>query len=186
MRDTVQQARSITGIGDNRNDLDYYITPPRATQALLKVEQFSGSIWEPACGNGSISRVLVEAGYKDVRSTDLVDRGYGVGGVDFFFAPYTANCIITNPPFRWSLDFLERSLIVADTKVAFLLKLSFLEGVQRAAMFTRTPLKKVWVFSKRLTMSGPDNPITGGGMITFAWFVWEHGYTGEPTIGWLP
>jgi hypothetical protein len=63
------------------------------------VETFEGSIWEPACGDGAISKVLEAAGYT-VISTDLVDRGYGHGGHDFLKSetPLGRN-IITNPPY---------------------------------------------------------------------------------------
>ena len=57
---------------------DFYPTPPEAIRALLSVETFEGSIWEPACGDGAISKVLLEAGH-EVVSTDLIDRGYGAG-----------------------------------------------------------------------------------------------------------
>ena len=57
---------------------DFYPTPPEAVRALLSVETFEGSIWEPACGDGAISKVLLEAGH-EVVSTDLIDRGYGAG-----------------------------------------------------------------------------------------------------------
>ena len=59
-----------------RVPFDFYATPPEATRALLSVEDFDGLVWEPACGHGAISRVLVNAGYSVV-STDLIDRGYG-------------------------------------------------------------------------------------------------------------
>jgi len=59
-----------------RAAFEFYPTPPEATRALLSVETFEGSIWEPACGDGAISKVLTEAGYQVV-STDLIDRGYG-------------------------------------------------------------------------------------------------------------
>jgi len=55
----------------NRQKDDFYPTPPEGTRALLSVERFDGSIWEPACGDGAISRVLIEAGY-EVVSSDLV------------------------------------------------------------------------------------------------------------------
>ena len=32
-----------------RAAFEYYPTPPEATRALLSVEKFEGSIWEPAC-----------------------------------------------------------------------------------------------------------------------------------------
>lgn len=51
---------------------DLYETPEVATRALLSVEKFSGTIWEPACGPGAIVRVLREEGHR-VYATDLVD-----------------------------------------------------------------------------------------------------------------
>ena len=41
---------------------NFYPTPPEATLALLSVESFDGSIWEPACGKGHIATVLKRSG----------------------------------------------------------------------------------------------------------------------------
>ena len=68
-------------VGGRQKD-DFYPTPARGIESLLSVEKFSGPIWEPACGDGAISKVLLSEGY-DVISSDLVDRGYGKHGVDF-------------------------------------------------------------------------------------------------------
>lgn len=40
----------------NRSRDDFYPTPPEMTRALLSVELFYGAIWEPACGDGAMSR----------------------------------------------------------------------------------------------------------------------------------
>jgi hypothetical protein len=65
----------------------------------LSVEHFEGTIWEPACGDGAISKVLEAAGY-DVISTDLIDRGFGQGGVDFLKTTKAlGRNIVTNPPY---------------------------------------------------------------------------------------
>lgn len=82
-----------------RAAFEFYPTPPEAVRALLSMESFEGSVWEPACGDGAISRVLEAAGYQVV-STDLIDRGYGAGGQDFLKSdrPLAKN-IITNPPY---------------------------------------------------------------------------------------
>ncbi|MDE8344167.1 MAG: hypothetical protein POG24_10155, partial [Acidocella sp.] len=42
------------------NGPDFYPTPGWATYALINSEQFEGDIWEPACGDGSMSEVLAE------------------------------------------------------------------------------------------------------------------------------
>ena len=62
-----------------RQQNDYYATEPKAVELLLQVETFNKNIWECACGEGHMSEVLLANGY-NVRSTDLIDRGYGVGG----------------------------------------------------------------------------------------------------------
>ena len=71
---------------NERETNDYYATEPKVTELLLELEQFNNKILEPACGEGHISEVLKAHGY-DVTSTDLIDRGYGRGGIDFLSTP---------------------------------------------------------------------------------------------------
>lgn len=166
---------------------DFYPTPPEATRALLKAERFVGGIWECACGDGAMSRELVAAGY-EVVSTDLVDRGFGVSPVDFLMETRArAPNIVTNPPFKYAEAFADNALGLTTGKVALLARLAWLEGKRRRIMFETTPLARVWVFSGRLTMvRGGDQSLAGGGsMVAFAWFVWEHGHSGPPTLGWV-
>ena len=85
-----------------REEHDYYATQPQAVEMLCDLESFASTIWEPACGGGHISKVLESRGY-NVFSTDLIDRGYGKGGVNFLScaaaqAPQSPFDIITNPP----------------------------------------------------------------------------------------
>jgi hypothetical protein len=187
------RAQVIAGRSDvdgySRQKDDFYPTPSRAIESLLKVETFDGDIWEPACGDGAISNVLEAAGYRVV-SSDLVDRGYGETGIDFLmeWQPRAAN-IITNPPFKLAVPFVRKSLELYSGKIAMLLKIAFLEGMERAELFASSPLARVHVFSQRLAFvpggTSEAHKLDGGGMMAFAWFVWEHGYQGRPTIGWL-
>lgn len=180
-------AKGIAPDAVNRERDDFYPTPPEATRALLSVEQFCGGIWEPACGDGAISRVLEAAGYA-VESSDLIDRGYGISNRDFLLEwQQMADNIVTNPPFKHAEDFARHSLRRARRRVAILCRLAWLEGKERGKMFATTPLARVWVFSSRVVMTraGSEMP-GGGGMIAFAWFVWDHEHSGPPTLGWLP
>ena len=59
-----------------REENDYYATPPIAVEKLLENESFS-DIWECACGEGHISKILINNGY-NVKSSDLIDRNYGI------------------------------------------------------------------------------------------------------------
>lgn len=167
---------------------DFYPSPPEAVEALCDVERFAGPIWEPACGDGAISKVLLARGY-DVVSTDLVERGFGQGRIDFLMErhPMAPN-IVTNPPFKNAEEFAERALALTTGKVAFLLRLVWLAGKSRGKMFARAPLARVWVFSGRLPMMHRhdyDGPKSSSA-IDFAWFVFEHGHTAKPELGWLP
>ena len=104
----LKRAQSLVGTNNIARDNDFYPTPPEATQALLNVETFSGSIFEPACGDGAICKVLLKNGHTNIIASDLIDRGYGTGGIDFLKCKTTADNIVTNPPF--SGDHKERIL----------------------------------------------------------------------------
>lgn len=174
-------------VGTLRGD-DFHPTPPCATEALCDVERFDGPVWEPACGDGAISRILEARGY-EVISTDLVDRGYGQGRIDFLMEQSAlAPNIVTNPPFKDSDEFARHALRLADRKVAFLLRLVWLAGKSRGEMFRQAPLARVWVFSGRLPRwhrGGYEGPKSSSA-IDFAWFVFERGHRGAPALGWLP
>jgi hypothetical protein len=110
---------------------DFYPTPRWATFALIENETFRGDIWECSCGDGAMSNVLSETG-NVVASSDLYDRGFGEVGHDFLTTQRTAPNIITNPPFHSAESFVTTATQQARGKVAMLLRLSFLEGANRA------------------------------------------------------
>lgn len=124
-----------------RDENDYYATEPKAAELLLGVESFSRTIWECACGEGHLAEVFRKHGYC-VKATDLIDRGYGLGGVNFLRENVIFHGdIITNPPYRYAKEFVEHALeTVADGfKVAMFLRLQFLEGKTRKALFQKYP-----------------------------------------------
>jgi hypothetical protein len=169
--------------GDRQKD-DFYATPPEATQQLLDVEKFEGKIYEPCCGQGHISKVLIKNGY-DVESSDLVDRGYGKSNIDFLMEYKTRDNIITNPPYgRLLMQFVKQTQKIADKKIAMLLKLTFLEGQERKEFFKECPPTRVHVFSKRLSLM-KNGESYDGGMMALAWFVWEKNKKTTTTINWL-
>ena len=173
-----------------RVENDYYATPPESTIALLEREKFFGDILEPCCGEGHISEVLKDYGY-DVVSNDLIDRGYGEFNEDYLKATeLKATNVITNPPFKYAKEFIEKSLHDTTGKVAMFCKIQLLEGVSRRKMFENTPLKTVYVFTKRQNPLRNGSPVDENGKkwastMCFAWFVWEHGYEGKPSIEWI-
>ena len=74
-------------------------------------------------------------------------------------------------------------------KVCMFLKLQFLEGKARRALFEKYPPKCVYVASGRLlcAKNGDFEKMKSGGgsAVAYAWFVWQKGYTGEAVIRWI-
>jgi len=169
--------------GDRQKD-DFYATPSEASQQLLDVESFDGGIYEPCCGQGHISKVLIKNGY-DVESSDLVDRGYGNSNIDFLMEYKKRDNIITNPPYgRMLMKFVKQTQEIAEKKVALLLKLTFLEGQERKEFFKECPPTRVHVFSKRLSLM-KNGQSYDGGMMALAWFVWDKDSDKTTTVNWL-
>ena len=147
-----------------RKASDYYPTPVDGTESLIPVlkamRRPDGSpikrIWEPACGDGRLARVLEWHGF-EVVATDLREYpGYGIGGIDFLLqSPQDAlglvgdiDAIITNPPFSLAEEFIRRSHLFTPN-VAMLLKQTFwnVGGRSRGLWFDHMPdleLKLTW------------------------------------------
>lgn len=199
IRDSASPARTFGRRGYRdplRQRDDFYRTPACATEALLRVERFQNyrspgedsAIWECACGDGAISEVLKQHSLSVV-STDLFDRGYGHPRVDFLMEwKLRAPLIVTNPPFKLADAFALHAMELGADKIAIFQKTTWLAGAARHASLWRVhPPIRVWQFSKRLTLwRGDETGHATGGMIDFAWFVWERGFCGAPTLGWLP
>lgn len=202
---------SLTGtklVGDNpergRVENDYYATPFNATEALLNALNECGealssdTILEPSAGEGHIVKVLKDFyPYNEIVANDIAYRSSRLGidvngGIDFLnYEPHRKfDTIITNPPFALAQEFIEKALTLTNRRVIMFAKIQLLEGDKRRKMFDNSPLKYVYVFSKRV------NPLRNGeatdengkpwaSTMCFAWFVWDLEYEGEPIIRWL-
>jgi hypothetical protein len=157
---------------------DFFPTPAWATYALIDNEKFSGEIWESACGDGAMSRVLDKTGCP-VFSSDLHNRGFGDRGVNFLTAERKADNVITNPPYNSAEGFVAAGVQKTKRKFALLLRLAFLEGANRAnTIFARNAPNRVWVFSERITFYPSGAVQKGTGTTAYAWFVWDKDATG--------
>lgn len=133
--DNLQASRIAGGnTAYKRSAADFYPTPPEATTALLDFLKLPATttIWEPACGENHMVRVMQDAGY-NVISTDLEM------GVDFL----NANCeecdwIITNPPFSLADQFVRRC-IQHKKPFALLLKSQYWHAKKRLELFRLYP-----------------------------------------------
>ena len=164
---------------------DFFPTPRWATFALIDNERFDGDIWECACGNGAMSEVLSETGCP-VKSSDLYDRGYGESGHDFLQPKWSADNIITNPPYNCAEGFVDKGVNLARRKFALLLRLAFLEGANRAnSIFSKCAPTRVWVFSERITFYPVGAERKGTGTTAYAWFVWDKDGPNRTELHWF-
>lgn len=159
------------------NPLDFHPTPKHVTEALIARERFRGIILEPASGDGAIVRVLREAGYT-VTGTDITK------GRDFLATRKGVENVVTNPPYADGMaeKFCRHALAIAKKKVAMLVPMWILEGVQRHDLFTRQPLKAVYIFSRRPTFGEDQEHHAPFGT---CWIVWDKRYKGKPHIEWV-
>ena len=172
-----------------REENDYYATDPKAATLLMEVENFNKKIWECACGEKHLANEFEKNGY-NVRCSDLIDR-CGNEVLDFLSVENKEwnGDIITNPPYKYAEEFIEKSLqiIPKGNKVAMFLKLTFLEGKRRKKMFTENPPKTLYVSSSRINCykNGDIQGCTKNSAIAYGWFVWEKGYKGDTIIKWI-
>ena len=137
-----------------RKAADIYPTPVDATESIIQLikamskafEEEHGRpikrIWEPACGDGRLARVLEWHGY-EVVSTDVRHHsGYGTGGIDFLNSDPLEfgwdigeiDMIVTNPPFSLSVEFVRKSLAITPY-VIMLVKQNYYNTQNRYGFF---------------------------------------------------
>lgn len=176
-----------------REENDFYATDPIAVTQLIEQGgvKLNQDIWECACGQGHLSEELKRYGY-NVRSTDLIDRGYGETGIDFLSCKEIwKGDILTNPPYKLAQDFIEHALdiILPGNKVFMFLKLQFLEGKGRKKLFETKQLKTLYVSSSRiLCAKNADFKAMkdgGGSAVAYGWYEFEKDYNSNPTIKWI-
>lgn len=182
------------GDQSKRRELDFYPTPPEVTHALMQFIDEKGisagtddnapyledwNVWEPACGDGAMSKVLTQyVGH--TYSTDIRETGFGIGGVDFLKdSPHGVDAIITNPPFNLSEEFIRHAVSGAPI-VAMLLKSQYWHAAKRIGLFQKFPpayvLPLTWrpdfLFDKREKGGKSAAPT-----MEVAWSLWVKGDT---------
>lgn len=175
-------------------EYDMYETPVWATTRFIDeavkdgILTYDDEIYECCCGAGKITSVLKEHGFSRIKESDIQEAEFisGAKGLDVYELP--AKCCdvaLTNPPYNLMTnnDMLMQFLRISRKKAILLLNIYFLSSEKRQAMLKKSPLRFVYIHSKRVTMHpyGTDKPKHEGTKL-FSWFIWEHGYTGEPTI----
>jgi len=141
---------------------DDFQTPPYALKPLLPHLNPKWTIWECACGKGNLVHELRRQGFS-VISTDLLT------GKDFLnWQPEHFDCVITNPPYRYKQQFLERCYEL-HKPFALLLPLTTFETARRQHLFKRHGVEVI-LLDRRIDFETPaPNPGSASWFAT-AWF----------------
>lgn len=171
-----------------------YIDDPEVGRIILGCHP---NIWECAVGSGNLAEVLKERGYWVVCS-DLKNSGYGRIGMlnrdflkmtDDFTRRYCIGVILTNPPYSLANEFILHALEILPENGLYiaLMNISYLAGKARYEQIYRYgTLREVYVFAHRINCWKNNNPdIQHGSPCNYAWYVFQKGYAGQPTLYWL-
>lgn len=165
------------------DNIDDFPTQPWGTRAFIErgpVDFANGltglTVWEPCAGRRTMSSILREYSPARLIETDIQDYGAGVDVMDFRHAEMSdgVDWIITNPPFALSLDLWRQAMSVARVGVAFLLRLSWLEGVERYhALHETGQVRHVAPYAERLPLVAGHLDQTASTATSYCWFVAE-------------
>ena len=144
--------------GYSSNDFQ---TPPEALKLLLPYLKKEWLIWECAQGEGYLTKALNKEGYNVIASDILT-------GQDFLtYLPDSFGCIVTNPPYSFKQQFLERAYSLKKP-FAFLLPLTTLETTKRLYLFAKYGIEIIFL-KQRINFVTP-NKKQSKSWFASAWF----------------
>lgn len=176
--------------GHKRIPHDLYETPPWVTDAIVPhlPKRRHVTIYEPAAASGKMVRALRKHGYlvssADIRigrKRDFLDREIRIGH---------QGAVVTNPPYKHAVEFIERALEVTECLegyVAMLLKVDFDSGSTRRHLFESETFHKKVVLTRRIEWFKRKvikGKLQGGPSENHAWFIWDWRHKGPPIIGY--
>ena len=172
----------MAGGNGERQPHDFYSTPAEVTVALIReTRQYIGMVvHEPACGDGVMAKAIQGEGFYVV-ATDLVDRGFGMVGVDFLQHPIKAGSVITNPPFSLAPELINHFMQQKPEFFALLLKTTFWNAKNRLPLYNLYPPKMILPLTWRVDFNGKGAPT-----MELTWFVWGSKVPDETVFKPLP
>lgn len=173
-----------------RRSEDFYPTgQPEAMRGLLAHDgnliRRCGAVWEPACGDGALVKVMRDVGISVIAS-DLIDRGCpNSWQADFLTMKRSeGGAIITNPPYnlinardghgRWLRHTLE---MPGWTYCALLLSWDWPAARANGlgALLDAHPFSYCYLMRWKLDFTGEGSPPQRN-----AWFIWRRDWRGPP------
>ena len=188
---------SVTQRNESLDSLDDFPTPPWATRALLQYLINHGeklhqqTVWEPAANRGYMAETLKES-FHQVIASDIHDYQAGYKVYDFLRPPRKSkrpdiDWIITNPPFKLSLEFALQALQTYQCKTALFCRIQWLESqIRYQKLFINNPPSNILIFSRRVGLvKGQYNPNINKTLVVYAWFIWRKSRKNSK-LDWIP
>ena len=156
-----------------RRAFDYYSTPEWCYKELpIQWELFESAHEEPCSGDGRIVRFLESKGINTTSSEIREGRNY------LDWTGYT-DLILSNPPYNQAKEFIEHSLVRANT-VIMLLRLGFLSSQKRYPFNTINPITGLYTLSRRPHFINGKSDYSD-----YAWFCWDKTNRTSTGFNWV-
>jgi hypothetical protein len=186
-----------------RSPRDLYITPKELANAAtvqLDIDEFPHKHFhhglDAGCGTGIWGKAMYGLHFTSIEGVDIepnitdnLPYYNRIHNGDFleFDVPYKYDVVFGNPPYSLAQAFIEKALYNVNEGgyVYFLLRLSFLEGIERGkGFFPFYPPKRVYVSSRRPSFFSTNGRHTTD-TLAYAMFLWQKDYQGKTELGFL-
>jgi predicted RNA methylase len=172
-------------------DLEHFESPAWAVLAILEKEILTKQVYDPCCGTGILGEIAIAQGYEMV-SFDIHDWGYknqlmrqDYLDPDFTGQKFDEHSVIMNPPFSKASEFVLKAKELGARKILCFQRFSWLESKDRREFWDKNPPAKIYLCAERASCWRHDIPPENRKSSTptsHAWFVWEKGFLGNPTV----
>jgi len=182
---------------NKNNHDDYFPTYHALTRLYLDniVFDTNDSFLEPCAGSGDITKILREYNYNDIMQCDIKPRNNEIIKQDFL-KEYPTNCkvdhIVTNPPFKLSVEFMDKCSKVSEKTISLLMPLGYLHGVDRYAKWYKEGINNFHLnicfpFVRRPLFGAQYDPsgLIPTGATSFAWFYFTKELIKDTKIKWI-
>jgi len=177
---------SATNRGSKRIKSDFYKTPQKTIEILLKNHKIKGThILEPCAGDGSIIKPLrqyynnlhitaIETRTEEEKKLNIISDNVIIDDFLNFYPQNNFDTIITNPPYSIAQEILEHCFKISNknTEIIVLLRLAFLESKKRFNFWQKYIVNKLYVLSERPSFTGKGTDATA-----YGWFVFNNSQT---------
>jgi hypothetical protein len=169
-----------------RHDLDFYETPQKLTECLLKHWQpdENDTILEPCGGHGAISRIFEKRGFSvitnDIDLDKPADYHLDVSIASNWKQLPIVDWVVTNPPFKKAPAIIPCAYEKAQKGVIALLRLSYLEPTRNRQDWLKTHPLSLLISLNPRPQFRQDTKSTDSA--TVCWYIWPKNYKGDTTI----